>query len=175
MGGGILKVDSFLTHQLDPKLIKEAGKQLANCFKALGVNKILTAETSGIAPALMTAMALEVPLVYARKSKLPSMPKDVITASAPSRTKGKEVCFMISPEYLSKEDRVVVIDDFITTGGTIMALVTMARMGGANVIGVGVMIEKLFANGRARLDREGLPLHSLIVITKMTDNEIIFG
>ncbi len=175
LGGGILKVDSFINHQVDPAMMLAIGGALAAHFGAMGINKILTAEISGIAPALMTALALGVKVTYARKSKPVTMPTHVLMTTAPSHTKGGEVYLMVSPEFLGPEDKVLIVDDFLASGNTIMALVKLARSAGAEVIGVGAVIEKSFEGGRAMLQAEGLHVRSLAVIEKMTDTEIIFA
>jgi xanthine phosphoribosyltransferase len=175
LGRGILKVDSFINHQVDPALMLATGGALAAHFGALGINKVLTAEISGIAPALMTALALGVPVVYGRKTKPITMPKDVYVASAPSHTKGHAVNLMVSPEFLGPQDKVLIIDDFLATGDTILALVRLAQQAGAEVIGVGAVIEKSFEGGRAKLEAMGLRVRSLAVIQQMTDDAIIFA
>jgi len=175
LGGGILKVDSFLNHQVDPALMLAVGGALAAYFGALGITKVLTAEISGIAPALTTALALGVPVVYGRKTKPITMPENIYIQSAPSHTKGKEVRLMVSPEFMGAEDKVLIIDDFLATGNTIMALVRLAQQAGAEVIGVGAVIEKSFEGGRAALEAQGIRVRSLAVIKEMTDTEIIFA
>ena len=175
LGRGILKVDSFINHQVDPALMLAVGGALAAHFGALGITKVLTAEISGIAPALTTALALGIPVVYGRKTKPITMPESVYVASAPSHTKGQRVELMVSPEFLNHTDKVLIIDDFLATGDTILALVRLAQNAGAEVIGVGAVIEKSFEGGRAKLEAMGLRVRSLAVITKMTDDEIIFA
>ena len=175
LGGGILKVDSFINHQVDPALMLAVGGALAAHFGAMGITKVLTAEISGIAPALTTALALGVPVVYGRKTKPITMPENIFVASAPSHTKGKEVQLMVSPEFLNEHDKVLIIDDFLATGHTIMALIHLAEQAGAEVLGVGAVIEKSFEGGRARLEARGLRVRSLAVIKAMTDDEIIFA
>ena len=175
LGNGILKVDSFLNHQVDPALMLAVGGALAAHFGALGITKVLTAEISGIAPALTTALALGIPVVYGRKTKPITMPDNAFVATAPSHTKGKEVSLMVSPEFLGDQDKVLIIDDFLATGHTIMALVRLAQEAGAEVIGVGAVIEKSFEGGRAALEAQGLRVRSLAVIKEMTDDEIIFA
>src|SRR5688500_10371705 len=113
LGNGILKVDSFINHQVDPALMLAVGGALAAHFGALGITKVLTAEISGIAPALTTALALGIPVVYARKTKPITMPNDIFIQSAPSHTKGQEVKLMVSPEFLGSRDKVLIIDDFL--------------------------------------------------------------
>ena len=175
LGHGILKVDSFLNHQVDPALMLAAGGALAAHFGALGITKVLTAEISGIAPALTTALALGVPVVYGRKTKPITMPADVFVETAPSHTKGKEVRLMVSPEFLTQADKVLIVDDFLATGHTIMALVRLAQAAGAEVIGVGAVIEKSFEGGRAALEGMGLRVRSLAVIESMSGDEIVFA
>lgn len=175
LGGGILKVDSFINHQVDPALMLAVGGALAAHFGAMGITKVLTAEISGIAPALTTALALGVPVVYGRKTKPITMPDDIFVASAPSHTKGKEVLLMVSPEFLNENDKVLIIDDFLATGHTIMALIHLAEQAGAEVLGVGAVIEKSFEGGRAKLEARGLRVRSLAVIKEMTDDQIIFA
>ncbi len=175
LGGGILKVDSFINHQVDPALMLAVGGALAAHFGAMGITKVLTAEISGIAPALTTALALGVPVVYGRKTKPITMPEKIFVASAPSHTKGKEVQLMVSPEFLNKNDKILIIDDFLATGHTIMALIHLAEQAGAEVLGVGAVIEKSFEGGRAKLEARGLRVRSLAVIKEMTDDQIIFA
>ncbi|HMR62995.1 MAG TPA: xanthine phosphoribosyltransferase [Anaerolineae bacterium] len=175
LGNGILKVDSFINHQVDPALMLAAGGALAAHFGALGITKVLTAEISGIAPALTTALALGIPVVYARKTKPITMPPDIYLEAAPSHTKRKEVQLMVSPEFIGAGDKVLIIDDFLASGHTILALVRLARQSGAEVIGVGAVIEKAFEGGRERLEALGLRVRSLAVIAAMTDDEIIFA
>jgi xanthine phosphoribosyltransferase len=175
LGGGILKVDSFLNHQVDPAFMLAVGGALAAYFGAMNITKVLTAEISGIAPALTTALALGVRIVYGRKSKPITMPKDVYMQTAPSHTKGKEVQIMVSPEVLTADDRVLIVDDFLATGATILALIKLAQQAGATVVGVGAVIEKSFEGGRAKLEALGYPVRSLVVIERMTDHEIVFA
>lgn len=175
MGRGILKVDSFVNHQVDAELMYEAGHELAERFASDGVTKVLTAEISGIAPALMTALALRVPIVYARKTKPITMPKDIFVRTAPSHTKGQEVALMVSPEFLRKGDRVLIVDDFLATGKTIDALVQIVRDAGAELVGIGAVIEKTFEGGRAVLEDHGIPVHALVTIQSMDDGKITFS
>jgi xanthine phosphoribosyltransferase len=174
LGGGILKVDSFVNHQVDPALMHACACELARRFRPCGVTRVLTAEISGIAPALLTALELGVPIVYARKSKPITMPNTVFLTTAPSHTKGVEVSLMVSPEYLSRGERVLIIDDFLATGHTILGLARLAQAAGATVVGVGAVIEKTFEGGRAALASLGVPIESLAVITDMSQGRIVF-
>jgi len=175
LGNGILKVDGFINHQVDPALMDACGKELAARFAGLGATKVLTAEISGIAPALMTAHYLGLPVVYARKTKPITMPDEVFLTLAPSHTKGRMVELIISPEYLAGHEQVLIIDDFLATGATIMGLVRLAQVAGATVIGVGTLIEKTFERGRALLQPLGIPVESLACITSMEDGKVVVG
>ena len=176
LGRGILKVDGFINHQVDARLMSDAGKELARRFKHLGVTKVLTAEISGIAPALTTALALDIPVIYARKSKPITMPEQVYRDTAPSHTKGKMVELLVSPEVLHATDRVLIVDDFLATGQTIAALARIVQASGATLVGIGAVIEKTFEGGRQVLSAQfDVPIESLVVIVDMGDGQIVFG
>lgn len=175
LGGGILKVDSFVNHQVDPLLMDACGREFARLFASVGATKVLTAEISGIAPALTTAIHLGLPVVYARKTKPVTMPDQVYLTLAPSHTKGRMVELIISPEYLANGEKVLIIDDFLASGQTILGLVRLAEASGSKVVGIGALIEKLFEGGRAALHSLGLPIHSLACITAMDDDKVTFG
>ena len=175
LGGGILKVDSFVNHQVDPLLMDACGREFARFFASVGATKVLTAEISGIAPALTTAIHLGLPVVYARKTKPVTMPDQVYLTLAPSHTKGRMVELIISPEYLANGEKVLIIDDFLASGQTILGLVRLAEASGSKVVGIGALIEKLFEGGRAALNSLGLPIHSLACITAMDDDKVTFG
>jgi len=175
LGDGILKVDSFLNHQVDAPLMLAVGGALAARFGALGINKVLTAEISGIAPALTTALALGLPVVYARKTRPVTMPEHAYVTTAPSHTKGQLVHLMVSPEFLGPADKVLIIDDFLARGKTIDALVRLAQQAGAQIKGIGVVIEKAFEGGRQELAYLDVPIHSLVAITAMSGNRIDFA
>jgi xanthine phosphoribosyltransferase len=151
VGGGIVKVDAFLNHQVDGGLMRRIGREFAYLFAeagVTGVTKVLTAESSGIPPALCTAQELDVPLIYARKKTPLTMSKQVYYAEAPSRTKGGIVPLMVSPDYLGPADVVLIIDDFLATGETLLAVLDIVRQSGARLAGVGCVVEKLFEPGR---------------------------
>lgn len=175
LGRGILKVDSFINHQVDAALMLEAGREMAACFADVGATKVLTAEISGIAPALTTALALDIPLLYARKTKPVTMTDPVYVEAAPSHTKGASVFLMCSPEFLGPGDRILIVDDFLASGQTIGALVRMVRHAGAELVGIGALIEKAFEGGRADLESLGVPLRALAVIEKMSNGQIVFA
>jgi len=175
LGGGILKVDSFVNHQVDPLLMDTCGREFANFFASVGATKILTAEISGIAPALTTAIHLGLPVVYARKHKPITMPDQVYLTLAPSHTKGRMVELIVSPEYLANGEKVLIIDDFLASGQTILGLVRLAEASGAKVVGIGALIEKLFEGGRDLLKSVGVPIYSLACIIAMDDDKVVFG
>jgi xanthine phosphoribosyltransferase len=175
LGHGILKVDGFINHQVDPVLMDECGKELAKRFKDIGATKVLTAEISGIAPAVTTAFHLHLPVVYARKSKPITMPDQVFLTLSPSHTKGRMVELIVSPEYLGHGERVLIIDDFLATGATILGLVRLAESAGSIIVGIGALIEKTFEGGREALSSVGVPVESLVQITSMEGNQIIFA
>ena len=174
LGGGILKIDSLLNHQMDPALMHLIGKEIAARFADEGITRIITAEVSGIGPSIMTGLALGVPMVYARKRKPITMKEPVYVESAPSHTKGEEVLLMVSPEFLLPGDRVLLVDDFLATGKTIHALARIVRQAGATLVGVAAVVEKTFEGGRAYLADLDVRIEALAIITAMTDNEIIF-
>ena len=174
LGNGILKVDSFINHQVDPMLMDDCGRELAKRFKNVGATKILTAEISGIAPALTTAFHLGLPVVYARKHKPITMPDQVFLTLTPSHTKGCTVELIISPEYLAGGEQILIIDDFLATGATILGLVSLAKSAGASVVGIGTLIEKIFEGGREVLAHLNVPIESLARISAMKGNEITF-
>ena len=175
LGNGILKVDGFINHQVDPALMDACGSELARRFAAVGATKVLTAEISGIAPAFTTARHLGLPVVYARKAKPITMPDQVFLTMAPSHTKGRMVELMVSPEYLTGGEKVLIIDDFLASGATILGLVQLAQAAGATIVGIGALIEKVFEGGRALLEPVGVPIESLAVIKAMKGNRIIFS
>ena len=175
LGNGILKVDGFINHQVDPALMDACGRELARRFANIGATKVLTAEISGIAPALTTALHLGLPVVYARKSKPITMPDQVFLTMAPSHTKGRMVELIISPEYLAGGEKILIIDDFLASGATIWGLARLAQAAGATIVGIGTLIEKVFEGGRELLKSIGVPVESLAVITAMEGNRIIFA
>ncbi len=176
LGRGILKVDAFVNHQVDVGLMLHAGRELAQRFADAGATKVLTAEISGIAPAVTTALALNLPVIYARKTKPVTMPDQVYRASAPSHTKGHFVELMVSPEVLHEGDRILIVDDFLASGQTIAALARIVQDSGAELVGIGALIEKTFERGRQVLAAQfDVPIESLVTITDMSDGAIVFG
>ena len=173
LGHGILKVDSFLNHQVDSGLMALVGREFARRFGYLRPTKVLTAEISGIAPALQTGVALDVPVVFARKIRSITLPANTLQRQVPSRTKGGETLLLVSPEYLRPGDRVVIIDDFLASGQTTEALASIVQEAGAILIGIGVVIEKTFEGGRERLAYLDVPVESLAVVESMEGDHIV--
>ncbi len=170
LGSGILKVDSILNHQMDPGLMYRMGEEFVRRFSGVQVDRILTAEVSGIGPALMTGLILGVPVVYARKQKPLTMSGPVYLEVAPSHTKGGEVLLLVSAEFLHKGENVLVLDDFLASGQTIEKLIRMVQSARANLVGIAAVIEKTFEGGRDSLQKYGVPIEVLARITAMTDD-----
>ena len=177
LGSGILKVDSLLNHQIYPDLMMEMGKELAARFKDVKIDRILTAEISGIAPAVMTGLVLGVPIVYARKTKPITMFGPVFLETAPSHTKGNEVNLLVAAEFMPPKQNVLIIDDFLATGKTLRALARIVEGAQSKVVGVGVVVEKTFEGGRNFMREKGysMPIEALAIITSMDDGKIIFA
>ncbi len=173
LGRGILKIDSFLNHQVDALLLEGVGQAIAAQFAHAQPTRILTAEVSGIIPAVMAGKALgNIPVVYARKHKPITMQEPVYVDAAPSHTKGGEVLLMVSPEFLHKEDRVLVVDDFLATGKTIDALARIVHNSGATLVGIATVVEKDFEGGRDVLAHWQVPIYSAAIITDMSNGRI---
>ena len=175
LSGGILKVDNFINHQVDPILMDACGQEFARLFAGTEPSKVMTAEISGIAPALMTAKYLGLPVVYARKQKPITMPDTVYLTLAPSHTKGRMVELIVSPEYLANGERILIIDDFLASGATIAGLARLAQTAGAKLVGIGTLIEKTFEGGRDLLSGLNIPIKALVPIASLDDGQIIFG
>ena len=173
INGAILKVDGFINHRVDAALMEQCGATFARRFVDLKPDIVLTAEISGIAPALMTGAALGCAVVYARKKRPVTMHQGAYVASAPSRTKGGEPCpLIVSPEFLKTGERVLIIDDFLASGQTILGLIELCRQANATIVGVGALVEKTFENGRDTLRSalvDGQPIETLAQITSLED------
>lgn len=174
LGDGILKIDGILNHQMDARLMAAIGKEIAARFAGEDITRILTAEVSGIGPALMAGVEMGLPVVYARKHRPITMQEPVFVETAPSHTKGDEVFLMVSPEYLTSTDRILIIDDFLASGKTIHALARIVQQAGASVAGVACVVEKSFEGGRKFLADLDVPIESLAIITDMSDGKIVF-
>ncbi len=177
LGSGILKIDSILNHQIHPDLMMQMGQEMAARFQGMKVDRILTAEISGIAPAVMTGLALNVPVVYARKTKPITMFGPVFLETAPSHTKGNEVNLLVAAEFMPPNEDVLIIDDFLATGLTLRALARIVEGAQSRVVGVGIVVEKTFEGGRDFMRQKGytMPIEALATIVSMDNGKIIFG
>jgi xanthine phosphoribosyltransferase len=174
LGRGILKIDSFLNHQVDAELMEEVGEEIARRFEETRPTLVLTAEVSGIIPAVMAGKALDnLPVLYARKHKPITMKEPVYIDGAPSHTKGGEVLLMVSPEFLRAGDRVLIVDDFLATGRTIDALARIIENAGATLVGIATVVEKSFEGGRELLQSWNVPIESMAIITDMSGDQIV--
>ncbi|TVX91931.1 xanthine phosphoribosyltransferase [Paenibacillus agilis] len=170
----VLKVDSFLNHQMDPQLMKEMGEEFARRFAEDKITKVLTIESSGIAPALMTALTLNVPLVFARKQKSLTLREDLIVERVHSFTKEVTNDVTVSRKYLSPDDNVLIIDDFLAVGEAAQGLARITEQVGAKVAGIGIVIEKSFQTGRHTLIEAGYRVESLARIASLHDSSVQF-
>ena len=174
LGENILKVDSFLTHQVDLHLMKEIGEVFAAKFKNVGITKVVTIEASGIAPALYTADALAVPMIFAKKSKNITMNEGILTAEVFSFTKQVTNTVSIASKYLSEKDKVLIVDDFLANGRAAKGLVEIVEQAGAKVEAVGIVIEKSFQEGRGLLEEAGIPVFSLARLERFENGKVVF-
>ena len=174
LGENILKVDSFLTHQVDFSLMKEIGRVFADRFRESGITKVVTIEASGIAPAVYTAEALGVPMIFAKKAKNITMTEGILTAEVYSFTKQVTSTVSIAGKFLSPSDKVLVIDDFLANGQAAKGLVEIIRQAGASVEAIGIVIEKSFQSGRKLLEDDGQRVVSLARIEKFENGKVVF-
>ena len=174
--GNVLKVDSFLNHQIDVPFVAELGKELQRQFADRPINKILTIEASGIGIACVAAMYFQVPVVFAKKSSGSNMEKDVYFTQIYSYTHSKMNDVVVSKRFLSKDDHVLIIDDFLANGCALEGLIDIVRQSGGTVEGVGVAVEKGFQGGGDKLRAAGVNLHSLAIIESMDakTNSVVF-
>lgn len=175
LGETILKVDSFLTHQVDYALMKEMGKVLADVYKASGITKVVTIEASGIAPAVYVAEALDVPMIFAKKHKNITMTEGILTAEVYSFTKQVTSTVSIASKFLSTDDKVLIVDDFLANGQAAKGLIEIIEQAGAEVVGVGIVIEKSFQEGRKLLEDKGVQVTSLARIQAFKNNQVVFA
>lgn len=174
LGENILKVDSFLTHQVDFELMQEIGQCFAKAYEGEEISKVVTIEASGIAPAIYTAQALNVPMVFAKKAKNITMTEDILTAEIYSFTKQVTSQVSIAKNFINEGDKVLIIDDFLANGQAAKGLIEIIRKAGASVIGVGIVIEKSFQDGRQLLDKLPVRVTSLARIKSFKNKKPIF-
>ena len=173
--GGILKVDNFINHQMDPILMKSIAVEFVRCFASTNINKVMTIEASGIAPAIMVGYLLELPVVFAKKKKPVTM-ENMLTTSVYSFTKDRSYDVCVSKDFLQKGDRVLFIDDFLANGCALQGLISIITEAGASVEGIGIAIEKGFQMGGKLIRNLGYQLESLAIVDSMNADtkEIVF-
>lgn len=172
--GNVLKVDAFLNHQVDSRLMFQIGQEFAKRFADEGITKIWTVESSGIAPAVMTGLAMEIPVIFARKHKSLTLNQDMYTADVYSYTKKTTNRISISKKYVAPGEKVLLIDDFLANGQAIEGLLEIADQAGVKVAGAGIVIEKSFQPGARELKARGIRIESLARIQSLSDNKIEF-
>ena len=172
--GNVLKVDSFLNHQMDVNLFREIGKEFQRRFAGEEITKILTIEASGIAIACMTARHFNVPVVFAKKAKSKNIDGEVYTSTVHSYTYGRDYDITLSKKFLSPSDKVLILDDFLANGKAMKGLLDVCAQAGATVGGIGICIEKGFQPGGAELRAAGYKLASLAIVDTMTDDQLTF-
>lgn len=172
--GNVLKVDAFLNHQVDPVLMQHIGQEFAARFKDAKITKVWTVESSGIAPAVMTGLALGVPVIFARKHKSLTLNSGMYTADVYSYTKKTTNQISISKRYVDKTDRVLLIDDFLANGQAVEGMLQIADQAGVEVVGAGIVIEKSFQPGSAELAAKGVWVESLAKVSSLADGQVSF-
>jgi xanthine phosphoribosyltransferase len=169
--GGILKVDSFINHQMDPMLMHQIAQEFVNRFKGVKINKIVTIEASGIAPAIMVGFIMQLPVVFVKK-KQPKTMENMLTTTVHSFTKDRDYTVCISNNFLTDEDHVLFIDDFLANGNASLGMIDLIKQAGATLSGMGFVIEKAFQNGGKILREKGVHVESLAIIEDLSNCEI---
>lgn len=172
--GNILKVDSFLNHQIDVSVLDQIGEAFYNKYGSCGITRILTIESSGIAIAALTASYFKVPFVFAKKAKSKNIDGDVFTSRVHSYTYDKDYDITLSKKYLGPSDKVLIIDDFMATGKAMHGLLDICSQAGAEVAGIGIAIEKGFQKGGDELRKQGYEVTSLAIVDSMEDCKLVF-
>ncbi|MGI8384780.1 xanthine phosphoribosyltransferase [Robertmurraya sp. P23] len=170
----VLKVDSFLNHQIDPQLMLEVGEEFARLFANEGITKILTLESSGIAPSVMTGLKIGIPVIFARKRKSLTLTDDLLTATVYSYTKQESNEISISNKFIEKGDHVLIIDDFLANGEAALGLIELATQAQATIAGIGIVIEKSFQAGGKKLREQGWKVESLARVESLSNGKVEF-
>src|SRR5699024_1393044 len=174
LSDSVLKVDSFLNHQIDPELMQDIGEAFASRFKEDRITKVLTLESSGIAPSVMTALRLGVPTVFARKRKSLTLIDNLYSADIYSYTKQETNTISISKDYIKSDDIVLIIDDFLANGQAAQGLIQMVEQSGASLAGVGIVIEKGFQHGRKMIEESDIRVESLAIVSSLENGKVTF-
>ena len=172
--GEILKVGDFLNQQIDPELLMDMGAEIASLYKDAGVTKILTIESSGIAVAFAAGFKMGVPVVFAKKHASINLSDDVLTSQVYSYTHQKTYDIVVSSDYISKDDTVLIVDDFLAKGNALKGLIEITGKAGAKLAGAAIAIEKGFQGGGDELRRQGIRVESLAIIESMSDDSLTF-
>ena len=172
--GNVLKINSFLNHQVDPELMKKVGEEFSHLFKDSGITKVLTCEASGIAPGVITAYELHVPLVFARKKKPATLNDAVYWADVYSYTKKVTNQICVEQKFLHKGERLLIIDDFLANGEAVKGMINIANQAEAEVAGVGIVVAKTFQGGSEWLKNHGYRLEALAEIDSLANNQVHF-
>ncbi|MBE7010975.1 MAG: xanthine phosphoribosyltransferase [Ruminococcaceae bacterium] len=172
--GNVLKVDSFLNHQMDIRLFSSIGEEFKRRFKDENITKILTIEASGIGIACVTAQFFDVPVVFAKKQQTKNITGSVYTSKVESFTHGRIYDIIVSKDFLSADDRVLIIDDFLANGSALLGLIKLVKDAGAALVGAGIVIEKGFQPGGDLIRNQGVRVESLAIIDSMTESDIVF-
>lgn len=175
LSSSVLKVDSFLNHQIDPLLMKEIGHEFANRFADQVITKILTIESSGIAPSVMLGLEIGALVVFARKRKSLTLSDNLYTSKVHSFTKNETNDISVSRNFLSEDDNILIVDDFLANGEAVKGLLDIAAQAGANVVGVGIVIEKGFQDGGKLLREQGVRVESLAIVDSLEDGKVTFA
>ncbi|AZJ19766.1 xanthine phosphoribosyltransferase [Bacillus wiedmannii bv. thuringiensis] len=174
LSGDVLKVDAFLNHQIDPVLMQEIGKEFAKRFKEENITKIVTIESSGIAPAVMAALELGVKVIFARKRKSLTLQDNMYVANVYSFTKQEANEISLSRNHIDENDRVLIIDDFLANGQAALGLMSLVEQAGASIAGIGIVIEKAFQDGGKKLREQGVRVESLAEIASLDNGTVTF-
>ncbi|ERN54488.1 xanthine phosphoribosyltransferase [Alkalihalophilus marmarensis] len=174
LSNDVLKVDTFLNHQIDTELMALVGKEFAARFKNDGITKVLTIESSGIAPSFMAATELQAPLIFARKKKSLTLTDNLLVSKVYSFTKQESNDISVSKDFIQEGDRVLIIDDFLANGQAAFGLIEIVEQAGASVAGIGIVIEKSFQEGRKKLDDAGYRVESLARLHTLNEGKITF-
>ncbi|KEK24765.1 xanthine phosphoribosyltransferase [Bacillus gaemokensis] len=174
LSGDVLKVDAFLNHQIDPVLMQEIGKEFAQRFKEENITKIVTIESSGIAPAVMAALELGVKVIFARKRKSLTLQDNMYVAKVYSFTKQETNEISLSRNHIDENDRVLIIDDFLANGQAALGLISLVEQAGASIAGIGIVIEKAFQDGGKKLRESGIRVESLAEIASLDNDTVTF-
>ena len=172
--GNILKVDSFLNHQIDVGLLSEMGKEIKRLYENEGINKILTIEASGIAIACIAAKYFDCPVLFAKKTKTKNIANSVYKTQVRSFTHGTEYDVIVSKDFIGENDKVLIVDDFLAEGNALLGLIDLCNQAGAKVAGCAIAVEKGFQQGRERVESKGIRVESLAIVERMEDSRVIF-